>query len=87
MGLKQEEKKTTAVLTQTQKLPPLPDLALPTAFYLVSKLRAQTASFRKGWDLQSPVRHSAPRLTLDALMEECCNKHHFSSAKRRHCSF
>lgn len=58
-------------------------MAGPTAFYFVSKLRAQTPSFGKGWDFQSPARHPAPRLALDILMDMCYNSQRFYSAKTR----
>lgn len=58
-------------------------MAVTTAFYFVSKLKAQTPSCGKGWDFQSPLRYPAPCLTLDILMDMCCNSQHFSSAKTR----
>lgn len=82
MRLKQREEKPTAVLTQNQDLPPL-NLAVPTSFYFVSKLGAQTPLFRKGGDFQSPVRHSAPHLTLDIAMDACSDSHRFTGAKTR----
>lgn len=81
MGLKQGEKKHSGFNPKPRSPPP--NLAVPTAFYFVSKLRAQTPSFGKGWDFQSPVRHPAPRLTLEILMDVCYKSQHFSSAKTR----
>lgn len=63
-GTETRGEKTHSGFDPNPRSPPS-NLAVPTAFYFVSKLRAQTSSFGKGWDFQSPVRHPAHVGCLD----------------------
>lgn len=81
LGIETWVKKQPSVSNPSSRSP-LQNLALPTAFYLKSRLKT-ACYFGEGWDSQSPVRHPAPCLTQDILVDTCFNtqcKHEAISA-------